>query len=70
MQPHLTGPFDLAAIPIGAYTPRWFMSPIHCSPHDAACLHKDVQSKHSIAMVIFYFMGLLCLALGNFCPFG
>lgn len=26
------GPFTLACIPIGAYSPRWFMSPIHCDP--------------------------------------
>ena len=45
------GPFDLAAIPIGAYTPRWFMSPVHCDPWDATCVHKDVHSKKSIGMV-------------------
>lgn len=37
------GPFDLSAIPIGAYSPRWFMSPIHCDPEDAVCVHKDVR---------------------------
>ena len=46
------GPFDLSAIPIGAYLPRWFMSPVHCDPFDAICIHKDVQSKRSIGMVI------------------
>ena len=34
------GPFDLACIPIGAYSPRAFMSPIHCTPEDAICLHQ------------------------------
>ncbi|KAJ3318375.1 hypothetical protein HDU76_000848 [Blyttiomyces sp. JEL0837] len=44
------GPFQLSAIPIGAYSPRWFMSPIHCSPKDAVDLHLDVKSMHSIGM--------------------
>ncbi|KAI9364161.1 beta-lactamase superfamily domain-containing protein [Pilaira anomala] len=44
------GPFDLALIPIGAYSPRWFMSPIHCSPEDAVELHRDIKSKHSIGI--------------------
>eukprot|EP00898_Chlorokybus_atmophyticus_P007900 jgi/Chlat1/8110/Chrsp75S07566 len=44
------GPFDLALIPIGAYSPRWFMSPVHCSPEDAVALHLAVKSKQSIGM--------------------
>ncbi|TPX70661.1 hypothetical protein SpCBS45565_g01601 [Spizellomyces sp. 'palustris'] len=44
------GPFDLACIPIGAYSPRWFMSAVHCSPEDAVCVHQDVKSKRSIGM--------------------
>ncbi|KAG0225793.1 hypothetical protein BGW41_004546 [Actinomortierella wolfii] len=44
------GPFDLSMLPIGAYSPRWFMSPIHCSPEDAVRLHEDVLSKQSIGM--------------------
>lgn len=43
------GPFDAAIIPIGAYKPQWFMSPIHTSPQDAVRIHQDVQSKLSIA---------------------
>ncbi|KAG0746829.1 hypothetical protein G6F57_002351 [Rhizopus arrhizus] len=42
--------FDLALIPIGAYSPRWFMSPIHCSPEDAVRVHEDVKSKRSIGI--------------------
>lgn len=44
------GPFDLAFIPIGAYSPRWFMSPIHCSPEDAVEVHRDIKSKHSVSL--------------------
>lgn len=44
------GPFDLACIPIGAYNPRFFMSPIHLSPEDAVQVHLDIKSKKSIGM--------------------
>ncbi len=44
------GPFDLACIPIGAYSPRWFMAPIHVDPEQAVQIHLDIQSKHSVAM--------------------
>ncbi|ORZ17022.1 beta-lactamase superfamily domain-domain-containing protein [Absidia repens] len=44
------GPFDISLIPIGAYSPRWFMSTIHCSPEDAVRVHEDVKSKHSIGI--------------------
>lgn len=43
------GPFRLAIIPIGAYKPEWFMSPIHCSPPEAAQIHLDVRSNQSLA---------------------
>jgi len=44
------GPFELSFIPIGAYKPGWFMSPIHISPGEAVDVHFDVRSKKSIAM--------------------
>jgi L-ascorbate metabolism protein UlaG (beta-lactamase superfamily) len=44
------GPIDLALIPIGAYQPRWFMSPIHLSPPEALQVHQDIQSHQSVAM--------------------
>ncbi len=44
------GPFKVSVIPIGAYKPNWFMSPIHTSPSDAVQIHKDVKSENSIAM--------------------
>tara|TARA_Y100001972_G_C7664315_1_gene335513 strand:- start:129 stop:1163 length:1035 start_codon:yes stop_codon:yes gene_type:complete len=44
------GPMDISMIPIGAYLPAWFMSPIHVSPQESIKIHKDVKSKQSIAM--------------------
>jgi len=44
------GPFDLALLPIGCYTPRTFMSAVHCAPEDSVYIHKDVRSKKSIGM--------------------
>jgi L-ascorbate metabolism protein UlaG (beta-lactamase superfamily) len=41
---------DLAMIPIGAYEPRWFMSPQHCAPDEAVCIHRELESKLSVAM--------------------
>ena len=44
------GPFDLTAIPIGAYEPRWFMKNFHVNPSESISIHKDVKSKKSIGM--------------------
>lgn len=44
------GPFDLAAVPIGAYEPRWFMRYHHMSPEEAVQVHVDVASKKSVAI--------------------
>lgn len=43
--PHI----DLSIIPIGAYKPKWFMSPIHADPDQAVRIHQDTNSKESIA---------------------
>jgi len=42
-------PISVALIPIGAYKPAWFMSPIHCSPAEALQIHHDVNATQSIA---------------------
>jgi L-ascorbate metabolism protein UlaG (beta-lactamase superfamily) len=42
-------PIELALVPIGAFKPEWFMSPIHCSPAEAVKLHQDVGARTSIA---------------------
>lgn len=44
------GSMNISMIPIGAYLPRWFMSPIHISPDEAVMVHEDVGSGVSIAM--------------------
>ncbi|CAF1027682.1 unnamed protein product [Adineta ricciae] len=44
------GPFDLSAIPIGSYEPRWMMSPQHVSPAEAVQIHIDIRSKRSIGV--------------------
>jgi L-ascorbate metabolism protein UlaG (beta-lactamase superfamily) len=44
------GPFDLAAIPIGAYEPRWFMARHHVNPEESVQIHKDIGSKKSVAI--------------------
>ncbi|MBT1703086.1 MBL fold metallo-hydrolase [Chryseosolibacter indicus] len=43
------GPFKVSIIPIGAFKPVWFMSPIHCSPEEAVKIHFDTNSEVSIA---------------------
>ena len=40
----------LACLPIGAYEPRWFMSPIHMSPDEAIRAHDILGARTSIAI--------------------
>jgi len=44
------GPFDLAAIPTGAYSPRDFMRAQHIGPEEAVAVHVEVQARASIAV--------------------
>uniref|UniRef100_A0A1I7YSN7 N-acetylphosphatidylethanolamine-hydrolyzing phospholipase D n=2 Tax=Steinernema glaseri TaxID=37863 RepID=A0A1I7YSN7_9BILA len=44
------GPFDLSAIPIGCYAPRWFMKPQHINGEEAVQIHLKTDSKHSMAI--------------------
>jgi L-ascorbate metabolism protein UlaG (beta-lactamase superfamily) len=46
----LRGPFDLGLIPIGAYDPRWLMSPMHADPHDAVNIFQDTKCKSALGM--------------------
>lgn len=43
-------PINLSLIPIGAYRPQWFMSPIHVSPEEAVQIHSDTKSEKSVAI--------------------
>lgn len=46
----LFGPFDLAAIPIGAYLPREIMKSQHVDPEEAVKIHIDIKAKNSLAI--------------------
>ena len=41
-------PITVAAIPIGAYLPRWFMSPVHVSPQQAIQAFVDVKAEYFV----------------------
>jgi len=40
----------LALLPIGAYLPHWFMSPVHMGPVDAVRAHEILRAQTSIAI--------------------
>jgi L-ascorbate metabolism protein UlaG (beta-lactamase superfamily) len=40
----------VALLPIGAYEPRWFMSPVHMAPEDAVRAHRILSARTSIAI--------------------
>lgn len=40
----------IGLIPIGAYKPQWFMSPMHINPEEAIQVHKDVGANISFGM--------------------
>ncbi|RME02779.1 MAG: MBL fold metallo-hydrolase [Deltaproteobacteria bacterium] len=43
-------PLRLAALPIGAYAPRWFMGPQHIDPAEAVQIHRAVGARVSVAI--------------------
>ena len=44
------GPIRVAFLPIGAYKPKWFMSPVHISPEEAVKIHMILNIETSIGM--------------------
>jgi len=44
------GGFDMALLPIGAYSPRAVMSRVHASPADAVRIFRDVRTRKALAM--------------------
>jgi L-ascorbate metabolism protein UlaG (beta-lactamase superfamily) len=44
------GPIELAILPIGAYEPRWFMSPVHIDPSEAVRAHEILDARRSFGI--------------------
>ncbi|UVE18404.1 MBL fold metallo-hydrolase [Pseudomonas sp. LS44] len=44
------GPLRFAALPIGAYEPRWFMRDHHMNPDDAVQAHQQLEAQTSMAI--------------------
>lgn len=44
------GPFDLAALPIGSYTPREIAKPVHISPEEAIQAAIDLRATHFVGI--------------------
>ena len=44
------GPFDVAALPISAYQPRWFMKPVHTGPKEAVQAAFDLKARNMLSI--------------------
>jgi L-ascorbate metabolism protein UlaG (beta-lactamase superfamily) len=50
--------FDLAAIAIGAYEPRWFMGTKHVNPQEAVRVHQELGARRSFGIHWGTFSGI------------
>lgn len=46
----LRGPFDLGLVPIGAYEPRYLLSPMHANSKDAVSIFLDSKCRRALGM--------------------
>jgi len=46
----LTGPYDLALVPIGAYAPRRVFASVHASPEEAVSMGRDLNAARLVGM--------------------
>ncbi len=44
------GPMSLSLLPIGAYEPRWFMSPVHIGPEEAVAAAATLETRTAVAI--------------------
>jgi len=44
------GGVEVALLPVGAYQPRWFMTPVHCTAAEAVEIHRLIGARLSLAM--------------------
>ncbi|OZG75491.1 Zn-dependent hydrolase [Hahella sp. CCB-MM4] len=46
----LTGPYDIALVPIGAYAPRSVFAAVHASPEEAVAMGEDLGAERLVGM--------------------
>ncbi|ABC27678.1 predicted Zn-dependent Hydrolase of the beta-lactamase fold [Hahella chejuensis KCTC 2396] len=46
----LTGPYDIALVPIGAYAPREVFAGVHASPEEAISMGRDLKAARLVGM--------------------
>jgi N-acyl-phosphatidylethanolamine-hydrolysing phospholipase D len=44
------GGVDFGMIPIGAYSPRWFMKPVHLTPEEAVRVFRETRCRRAVGM--------------------